>query len=282
MSGACKIDNVDMRDLGVLIPRGGDAQLLLFPRRSRPLSNDWFEHDGLDIDWSSLRWSPKQVDLEFYLSAPDKTAFNNRLSAVEALLYSPGNRTVELGALGVTTSLQFTDITKLETRGGLHRSGAKSALFTARFMDNTPTVLFSGTALRSGGRIPTRVLLGGLDFSEYGIIIHEVYNTALRIRPPKKGLSIEVGGQHGAIVDTSFTPKRSTDVINIECSMLLPKSDFWPSYRALFAALDTDGPLVLELANGRQINCYFEEMSGIKRHRSERVFIEFTLKFIVL
>ncbi|MDN5291817.1 MAG: hypothetical protein PWQ06_2056 [Anaerophaga sp.] len=282
-TGACIIDGTDIASMGMFILRGGDAGLLAFPNRKEPPANEWFEYDGLEVDYDLLKFAPKQVEVEYYLKADDKTAFTQRLNAFETLHYAAGLRHIEVREFNQAFDLQFIEVSRFQMEGGLYKQAAKRAWITVRYRDNNPDELFQGTGQASGNGYPTHVLINGSDLSVYGIVIREVYNTALATRKPRTGMLREIAHINGAIADTGFVPKREGNTINMECTLLAGDiTEFWANYIALFNVLSsTSGPLILTLDNGKEIRCYYQSMSNVRKDKSwsQRVKLDFTLRF---
>ena len=79
MTGACIIDGIDIDQLGMLIVKGGDDDFLTFPERREPTRNDWFEHDGLDVDLTEVYFRDRKLTVKFHISSETANEFLNRL-----------------------------------------------------------------------------------------------------------------------------------------------------------------------------------------------------------
>lgn len=283
MIGACIIDGTDIADLGMFILKGGDGDFIAYPDRKEPLKNDWFEHDGVEIDFSSLTFNPKKIKVDYYLSAPNTLLFKQRLNAFQNLHFASGNRQIFLRQFDYTFSLQFVGVNKMVQKGGLWRDGRKSATLTIEYVDNNPTALFTPSIVTpTGGGILTRVKLNGTDLASYGIKIQDFYSTALNIPNPKLGIATETQFSSGAVVDVGFAPKKQPRKISMECTLLADNlQEFWTNYTALFNQLTQPEPLVFTLSNGTQISCYYTNIASFKKIRpfNSRVYLTFTLNF---
>lgn len=282
MIGACIIDGVDIATLGVFILKGGDGDFIAYPDRKEPLKNDWFEHDGVEIDFSSLTFQPKKIKVDYYLSAPNTLLFKQRLNAFQNLHFASGNRQIYLREFDHTFNLQFVGVNKMNHKGGLWKEGRKSANLTIEYVDNNPLALFTPSIVTpTGGGMLTRVKLNGTDLAAYGIKIQDFYSTALNIPNPKLGIATETQFLSGAVVDVDFAPKKQTRKISMECTLLADNlQDFWTNYTALFNQLNKP-ELLFTLAGGTQISCYYTGMASFKKMRpfNSRVFLTFTLNF---
>lgn len=284
MIGACIIDGVDIATLGMFIKKDGDADFIAFPSRKEPLKNDWFEHDGVEVDFDTLVFEPKKIKVEYYLSAPNSTLFKERLNAFQNLHLSAGLREVYIREIGHTFSLQVISFGKMTQKGGLYKSGRKSATIEVEYLDNSPTDMF-WSAIYDGvnnSGIPTRVLLNGNDMNTYGIIINEFYSTALNLHSPKLGISRDSQFLNGANVDVNFVPKKESRKFSMECTFTAATDiDFRWNYSALFNNFAKKEPLTFTLTNGDVINCYYTGMSNIKKLApfKRRILFTFTLNF---
>ncbi|WP_026473946.1 hypothetical protein [Alkaliflexus imshenetskii] len=283
MTGACIIDTIDIASLGMFIIRGGDSDFVLYPSRREPQSNDWFEHHGQEIDFDGLTFRPKAIRIVYYLSAPDKTSFQNRLNTFETIHFAAGVRQIYVREFNKTFHLRFSSISDFKFSGGLYKSGKKSAYITADYVDDNPEALFHGTWAPSGSGHPSRVTINNIDMSAYGIIVQEIYNTGLAIRSPKRGLVQEFANVSGALSDTGFMPKKEGKQINMECTLIADSIlAFWNNYAALFEVISVKAPLQIKLADDSVINCYYSTMLNIRKERSfaRKIKLGFTLRFV--
>ncbi len=284
MSGACIIDGTDISTLGMFIVKGGDDDFVSYPSRREPTQNDWFEYDGLEIDWDSLTFKSKTVKVQYYIAADDKTTFNNHLNAFKNLHLASGLREIYIREFDRTFNLQYVKVTDYKHSGGLYKSGKKYGYITIEYADNDPVSLFSSdiTEPAGGNGITTQVLVNNVDFSNYGIIIKEFYSTALKFSSPKQGIAVESAYIDGVVVDTDFTPTKQSRQFTIECSLLSDSLDeFWQNYTALFNVLSAKESIELSLTNGEVITCYYSSMDNCEKMRpfNQKIHLGFNLKF---
>lgn len=284
MIGACIIDGVDIATLGMFIKKDGDADFIAFPSRKEPLKNDWFEHDGIEVDFDSLVFEPKKIKVEYYLSAPNSTLFKERLNAFQNLHLSAGLREIYIREFDRTYNLQVVSFGKMTQKGGLYKSGRKSATIEVEYLDNNPiTTFMPAVSPPVGMGNLTHVKISSSDLKAFGIIINEFYSTALSLYSPKLGVSRDSQYRNGAIVDVNFVPKKEPRKLSMDCTLKADNlGDFWTNYKALFHfGLAKKEPLVLTLANGDVINCYYTGMSNIKKLApfKRRILLTFTLNF---
>lgn len=284
MIGSCIIDGTDIATLGAFILRGGSDDFLSFPARRTPDANDWAEHDGLDADLSECTFDAKTVRVDYYISAPTETLFKQYLNAFETLHFAPGYRQIFVKEFNRTFSLCFIGFSSYKHRGGLVKTGKKSGYLTAEYVMDDPVQQFSSSpspGLPSGGGGSTYVKLNGTDLGAYGIIVQEVYSSALRPRTPKKRLERVIRHLDGTIADTGAAPKKQARQIVVECIMTAgPIAEFWTNYNVLFNQIRLLAPLTITAA-GSVINCYYSQMSELKKSTafSRKIRVKFNLHF---
>ncbi len=278
------IDNTDLAVLGMFILKGGDFDLLSFPERKKPPQNDWFEHDGLDCDLSEVLFEAKKVKISYFLMAENSTVFQQRLNAFETLHYQPGLRKLKVEAFNRTYQLRTLKFSKYEHKGGLVKTGKKSATIEVIYSMDNPLQLFTGTY-----DIPnlnrshlTYVTLNGFDFSKFGVIIQKAYHTLLQPASPKLGIEWKSKYSTGIIADTNYIPKKRSHKLTLECTMLTDTpAEFEYNYTALFRQLTKPGTIEIGIKNGA-IPCYYSKMSNFKKKRPIKngALITFNLELI--
>lgn len=280
MAGSCIINGVDIASLGMFILRGGDNDLIAFPDRKEPKSNDWFEQDGLDVDLSEIYFNAKKVTIKFYLNAVSTTDFLNNLKAFQQLITEAGNKSIYIREFDKTFNLRYVSCAQFTFRGGLVKSSYKSAEIDVQFSDDAPLSIFDTTVL-----IPlstkvnnTYVYLNDIELMSFGIIVKNIYDSALQFSDAKDGLNISSERSTGLTVYPSSTSKIKK--ITIECTMLADSlSEFYTNYNALFNNLSVLEALSLKIADGNDISCYYSSMSGFSKLRSfaHGVMVSFSL-----
>ncbi|MBN2747476.1 MAG: hypothetical protein JXR34_12180 [Bacteroidales bacterium] len=286
MIGAVIIDGTDISTMGMFIVKGGDNGFLVFPERKEPLTNDWFEEDGLDVDLSEVFFEAKKLSVKFYLTAADATTFKARLTSFATLLFQPGYRQIYVREFDKTFSLRFKEISDYKHSGGLAKSGKKSGFVTVEFMMDDPLAIYNATLLPVTTRPNlSRIKLNGLDLSRFGIVIQDVYSSALRIRSPKAGLALNFERRTGILTDLDFIPKKAGRQITIACTMLADSlSEFYSNYNALFNQLTITQALDIELPTTEVINCYYKRMDDFSKEMAfgTRIKLKFNLILIEL
>lgn len=281
--GSCIINGVDISTLGVFIIRGGDYDLLSFPDRKEPKINDWFEHDGLDVDLSEVYFNAKKVTIKFYLNAVTTHDFLLNLNAFESLITAEGYQSIYVREFDKTFMLRYVSCPQFTFRGGLIKTTNKSAEIEVQFSDDAPLSIFDNTILLpiSTKALLTYVKLNDFDLTNFGIVVKEIYNSALQFSDAKEGLSIIRERSTGLTVYPGA--KLKSKKIAIDCAMLADTlNEFYTNYNALFNQLSKTEVLSLKLADGSNRNCYYSSMTGFKKLKpfSTGILIQFTLNLV--
>lgn len=283
MTGACIIDGTDIATLGMFIVKGGDSDFLSFPERKDPPQNSWFEEDGLDVDLTDVYFEPKKVQIRYYISANDSTAFQARLNAFETLHYQVGYRQIYVREFDFTFSLRFVGVSDYKHSGGIVKSGKKSAFITLDYMMDNPLQLYNAGLIPISVRQPSHVLLNSIDFSAFGIVIQDIYSTALRMRIPKLGFALSFEKRTGLLSDTVFVPSKSGRKITVECTMLASSlGELKTNMNALFNQMTLAQALEIELPNTTVINCYYKSTDNFIKEFAfnSLIKLKFNLQFV--
>lgn len=287
-TGQCIIDGVDIATFGAFIERDGSNDLLVFPERRRPDENDWSEHDGLEVDLEGVTFEPKKVVMNYVLVADNYNAFKQRLKALETLHFQPGNRSIYIREFDSTFQLRFSGFSSYSHKGGYYNPARKRAKISVEYWMDDPLQMYT-TAIGSPVGptvIHSNVAINGIDLSKYGIIVNEVYSSALRPRSVKDVLIRKVNNIHGQIVDSGeigagvYVDKtRKSKEISIDCTMIADTANQLKiNLNALFNVVSADSPVSLKLAYESSY-CYYVKMSRFRKRTpfSRKVSVEFTL-----
>lgn len=261
------IDGTNIRTLGMFILRGGSNDFLSFPERREPAQNNWAENDGLEIDFSDCTFNPKKVAVQLYISAPTESLFNQQLNAFQNLHFQPGYRQIYVEEFQKTFSLRFLGFGEYLHKGGLAKSGKKSGKLTVEYMMDDPVQIFNPTpTLPQGeGAIATHIQLNGVDLSQYGIIVKEVYSTALRPASPKSTLERSFNHIDGTWADVAIIRKMESKQVTIDCVMSAGTlSEFYNNYNALFGVMNSTAPIELSTPDTDRL-CYYKAMSNFTK-----------------
>jgi hypothetical protein len=283
MTGACLIDNIDIADLGVLILRGGDNDFISFPSRKDPESNDWPELDGIEIGTDDPVFNEKKVTVKYYLKG-DENTFKPNLSSFFDLHTAQGYRTIYIREFDKSFQLRYVEVSDFDQKRGFSLTGEKSAYIDIDYvMDDPVQFLDPLVVVPTAWRInPAHVTINGMDLSLFGIVVQDIYNTAL-VQGVKEGLLIKSDYRSGLIADIAAAHKKRMQPITIDCKMIADnREDFITSYTALFNKIKS-GVVTLGLtAAQEQFSCYYSGMSGFEKRPwgSGRAIASFKLEFI--
>lgn len=310
MKGSCIIDGFDIDDLGGFILRGGDYDFLSFPERRDPLSENWFEYDGVDVDLSEIFFKEKSLTVKFHIKGETSDEFIYRLNGFYKRVSAPGYRILYSREFDRTFRLRFVSCPEYTHRGGLFKPGTKRGTLSVSFSMDDPLQLFTdrsilepvslGTLLatESGDlmntedsylielfgadavnrRIPTRVLINGYDLSRFGIIVTQCYNSVLRLSAAKQPLTRSFERMTGLQAFTSEKNTFDAQQITIECVMI---SDFLPefyhNYEALFNNLTLTQAIQVSTA-WSDSECYYISMTDFVKHKAFKNGIRISFK----
>lgn len=283
MIGSCIIDGVDLALYGTFIERGGSDDFLSFPNRRTPDQNDWAEHDGLDVDLTDCYFDAKKVRVNYVITADDATTFQQHLNALATLHQSPSLKQMFVREFNRTFELRFVGFTDYKHKGGLFKPGMKTGKLTAEFMMDDPLQIFTPavTSPISQRESLSQIKVNHFDLSEFGIVVREVYSSAIRPHSLKSILERNIHNVHGNITDIGATPKKQARQITINCTMLAGTlNEFYVNYNALFNNMRVTAPIQLEVTQaGETINCYYAKMTGFKKDApfNRKVKVSFSL-----
>lgn len=282
-TGSCIIDTVDLSAYGIFIIRGGSDDLISFPDRRTPDQNDWAEHDGLDVDLSECCFDAKTVQVGYVIAAPDEAAFLHRLNSFQTLHFAPGLRRMYVREFNRTFSLRFTGFVDYRHRGGLYNPRRKTGETTAGYSMDDPLQFLTGAIGDPVSARPSlaQVTMNGYDLSRFGIVVRDIYSTALRPHAAKEVLTRKMDNLNGLIADTVVAPKKQGRQITIECTMLAGTlTEFWVNYSALFNNLSRPAAVRLGITRtGSVLDCYYSKMTDFKKETpfSRKVRVSFNL-----
>jgi len=279
MIGACIIDGVDVSTLGVIILRGGDHGLISFPSRKEPVVIEWPEHDGFEISDDLPFYEAKKLTVDYYLKG-DETTFLDRLNAFASLHFVSDYNSIFVREFNKTFSLRFAGITSLKISRGFTVSGYKNARISIDYVMDNPTQ-FLGSGSPTTNREPvTQVTIGTVDLSAFGIIVKEVYGTALRVSP-KSRIVYNSRHENGQSAIFASSIKREKQEITISCAMICEdRAAFMSNWNALWTAVNVSSLEIGLTAAGKSYKAFYKSMDGFrKRPWTNRAFAEFELNF---
>jgi hypothetical protein len=283
MTGSCIIDEIDVSTLGIFIERGGSDDFLSFPNRREPDQVDWPDEDGLDVDLTDCYFEAKQVKVNYAIVADNETTFKNNLNSFETLHFAPGYRQIYVKEFKKTFSLRFVGFSDYKHSGGLYKQAKKIGRITAEYSMDDPLQIFTdaiNVPISTRGNL-AQVTLNGYDLSKFGIVVQDIYSTALRPHSAKSVMERKTSNLNGVIADVGVMPKKRPREIEIQCTMLADSySEFLTNYTALFNNLRIATAVEIGITRtGNIINCYYSKMTNFKKETpfSRKIKVSFTL-----
>jgi hypothetical protein len=285
MTGSCIIDGVDISTLGMFIERGGSDDFLSFPNRREPDQVDWPDEDGLDVDLTDCYFDAKTVKVNYVIIAEDEVTFKNNLNTFETLHFVPGYRQIYVKEFNKTFSLRFVGFSDYKHSGGLYKRAKKIGKITAEYSMDDPLQIFTDAINTpiSTREYLSHISINGYDLSRFGIVVQDVYSTALRPHSAKSVMERKISNLNGAIADVGVTPKTQPRTIEIQCTMLAGSySEFMTNYTALFNNLRISQPVKLNIRTNKSIYCYYNKMNSFRKLSvfAERIKVSFSIEFI--
>lgn len=273
MIGSVIIDSIDIfLTYNSILLRGGDIDLLSLPERKEPDSVSWYEKTGLDVDLSEVCFLPKQVTMTFSIRSEDSRTFIRLLDPFYRMISAPGYRQVYLRSLNRTFSLRYVSCKDYLQRGRFSKSGTKSADISVEFSMDDPLQVINqeyGSTV-SENTFQTYVTLNNTDLSVFGIVVNNIYSTALVLPAQKPVLTLENSITSGVVADVDSPVTYEPFDVRISCTMKAASiSQFYDNYSALFALLASDSELSLKCsAAGRAAKCYYVRQENFEKKRS--------------
>lgn len=281
--GSCIIDTVDLAAYGIFIERGGSDDFISFPDRRTPDQNDWAEFDGLDVDLTDCCFDAKSVKVNYVIVAETEATFKSHLNSFETLHFVPGLRNVFVKEFNKTFSLRFLGFPGYKHKGGLYNPRKKTGYITAEYSMDDPLQLFTPAVISpvSNRTNLAQISINGYDLSKFGVVVQDIYSTALQPYSAKSGMVRKIQSLNGLIADTGVAPKKTSRQIVIESTMLADTlNEFWTNYTALFNNLRISTAVQLGVTRtGAILNCYYSKMTNFKKEApfSRKIKVSFNL-----
>jgi len=274
MIGKWFIDGIDIYDVyGVGIEKGGYNDLFKVPSLKAPISNDWHEQDGEEVDLEDPKLDNKSVSIGFAAARRDHT--NNFI----AMLTEPGYRVLSIPSLRKTWNLRISS----EENSNMWRSGQRHSFL---FYDDNPRrfitdILPAGHGLRLPGSLYS---LDGVRLDQYGIVSEETRAEVFKMPTLKQNLERSIDVIDSKLVSTlsaNMSTRETTLKLCFYCSDI---DTFWRNYSSFFYSLTKPGERYLYVSEiEEEIPCYYHSTSGFDFSRNgDQVILKFnlTLTFI--
>jgi hypothetical protein len=222
MKGLFYIDGKDaLSQYGIFITEGGYNGVVSFPAIKAPeQSNDWAEHDGVEVDLSDPKLDTKEVEIKF--AATGKYLTGDFISLLSDKVY----HTFNFVEIGYTCKLRLATEVNIQLL-------IEAKTFTLKFSDDFP--MNGYTYLKpSSNMVPMQGYeLDGVDFSSYGIRVLEGSEAQTQKCPTvKKNMLRNISTQNGAIYDGEKVVYQQKEVTLNCCLIAKNFTEFWRNYNA--------------------------------------------------
>lgn len=241
--------------------------VLEYPSLKKPLSNDWAEYDGLEVDLLSPVLDKKEVVLSFLIE-------REKIDLFVSFLMAKTYRAYGFSEINTTLSLRFVEVT------GIEKSLNKCSI-TVKLSDDFPlqNYTFTNPFLTAENR---NYFLDGKNVAEYGLIVlnDSEFNLLSEVVTKDK-LEIESKFIGGSLYSEQVSKKKETNAtISFFANQTL--SNFLIGYRAFLYNLVKPNMRVIVI-NGLSYNFYYDK-SNIDAFilKNGNVWCSFQVKIILI
>lgn len=234
ITGRTIIDGTDIKaTYGAYIVSGGYDDVPAFPALKNPPMNDWFEHDGVEVDLSSPCLESRSITLAFMMNGE-----MSKLQEFIAFLNSAKKHTVEMCDISRTLELRMDSV----RCAGLAYDLKK---VTVVMYDDSPAD-GSDYAEPDSSRKATGVTVDGTDLSRYDVILNGSPDGLFPDYNVKENLLHESDFYNGETHDLSGLPTFGRSDIRIGCVMRTATAEaFWKRRDSLLHDLSKAGERVI-------------------------------------
>lgn len=287
MTGNVIIDGIDIVSFGAILLREGSAELLKMPTRREVENVNWYEKNGVDADLDEVSFSEHSVSLSFMISSTSTSEYLRYLQRFYMLISAPGLREVYIRSFQRSFSMRYTSCEEYRQKGHFSRSGVKSSIISITFSVDDPLQIFNLEIMTPvwAHSFSSFVEINNIDLSKFGVIVSQVYDTALKLGDKKEPLTIISEINTGVHVDNAAQARFDKQDITIHCNMIAPSlQQFYSNYNALFNHLSQRGELLLRFVAAQKCyKCYYveQQVTGlVLRENSCRLTFSITLRTI--
>ncbi|TXD47331.1 hypothetical protein [Polaribacter sp. IC073] len=262
------IDNVNIATvyLATLL-QGGLEAVLQYPKIKKPVSNDWAEHDGLEVDLSSPKLDSKGIDLNLLI---DETKIDLFITFLLAKTY----RVYHFSKLNTSFKLRFSGISDIEKIQG-------KCFIKLKLENDAPLkdYVYSVPNLTASSYNYT---VDNVDISTYGIVPLQGSKDGLEgALNTKDKLEIKSNYTSGVKVAEQISKKQENKAI-LNLFMNQSTANFLKGYNAFLYNLIQPNARVL-VANGKTYNFYYESSKISDLVVSEgKVWCKFSLNIVTI
>ena len=303
LSGYYIIDGVDIwATYSAAILKGSYNSLLAYPSRSNPDSDDWFEQDYIDADYSSLFFEPSDVTIRVGIYGESKEDLLNKRNGLKDLLNQAGSRILTISGINTTIELRY--------KGG--GNATSSSLIAGNqfyleqdllFSNDKPTQLlgigstfditfdytFRGRRIQIDPKpydymVWSNFRINGRQVTDYGMGVTYFNGSALVFDTLKEPLVNKYSNTNGAISYVLQPLKSQQKKLDIGIVMAHSNTtDLMGNYKSLFSELSKKNPIeILCEATGYKYHGYYSSQSNLNISISPSIkTLEFNLELII-
>lgn len=243
-----RINGVDISSYNIHIARGGLDDFFLLPERDKVEINNWHECDGIEVDLESPIWvSPRKIMITYHLLGGNADQFVANLNSFR-MLHEPRIILFQDDAYKISVELEPIAFSDYRHKGGLEYRAPKTATIAVEYLLHRVEQLYNSDGSCQATSYPTYVSIDNIDLSSYGMIVHEVYSSALL------PLSYKGGNLR----------KDTAKIIQIDCSVVASSmSDIWCSLSHIFSLISQEHTLTIRLKD-ISYQCYYLKSESAK------------------
>lgn len=201
MTGQTFIGGKDIyRDFGVVITKGGYNDLLNYNEIKSPVSNDWPEDHGVEVDLSKVVLNNRTLQIPFY-----STDFA-KAEAFMDMLETPGEKILSSTFLTKGYNLRMNAQNSINA----FRKGERT--FTVSFTEDKPQ-LYAYIPVNYNKVIPrTPFSIDGIPIQSFGLIYTGSYENWLKRAKAKGNLARNLAGTDGILYDVGAYKSESFEI----------------------------------------------------------------------
>lgn len=218
-------DTIDLYEMfGVYVVKGGLREILAIPPIKSVPQNDWYEEDGIEVDYTALRLSAREINLNFAIS--DVDLYGDFLQFLSTSVY----RTFVFGFSELAYNLRFVAEYSFTTEKGL-------GLFTLRFAEDAGAVPQYGVMPQERQIQDSEWGIDNMRLADFGKVLKGAEGGILSKPNLKQNLQQSFQHQNGGTYDKHYAKNKSREV---RIPLLFYGDDFakmYSQYCALFTCI---------------------------------------------
>lgn len=252
----------------ILVESGREA-LFALPARRKPPMVDWQDEDGLEVDLSTPLWMPSTMTMSMHVAPGADDYFNTSMMSEFVPIFLPESYRY--------IKLRYVSASNLTYRGGFRRKAPKWATLDINLENDDPEQVIRGVVPSPiPARFESLVSLNGADLSSLGVVVSEVYNTALLPAELKEIPYWESEFATGRRLFPGAPRYKVSRPINLQSSISYTSTDdLLGVLSALWAIVSNPGAITMGVAN-QSVQCYYESMTDLDYTTSR---LKFNLNF---